>query len=344
VRPRLAWAAVAASLCVFAQQAGPLSNKDAFDLYGRAVQLMESTSLVTPELARAGAPIVENARQAVTTLRSLKRQHAGVTYTLLANLRAYLALADAIPRSGVFAEETARQFAELRGIFERAEANFRSLLQSKETQLRNPDRDDLARYAQANVQLGPPQAGRFRVVFLGDSITGLWRLNEYFPGHDVVNRGIGDQVTDEMLARVEADVVALKPQAMLLLGGTNDIARSVPLQFIENNIKAIAELAQSHGIKPMLASVLPASGEMTLDHPPQSILTLNDWVKRLCRERDYVYVDYFSAMTDPAGQLRADLSDDGLHPNSLGFRLMAPIALAAIEKATPPPAKPKHRR
>ena len=338
----LLWTALAACVCVFAQQPAPLSNRDAFDLYERGVQLMESTSLVQPELARAGAPIIENARRAAATLRSLNRQNAEVTYTFLGNLRAYLALADALPKAGTFADETARQFTELRQIFECADANFRTLLRSKEAQLRNPDRDNLARYAQANAQLGPPQQGRFRVVFLGDSITDLWRLNEYFPGRDFVNRGISGQVTDEMLARVEADVVALKPAAMLLLGGTNDIARGVPIDIVENNIQAIAELTQSHGIKVLLASVLPA-GESRSDHPPQTIVAVNAWIKNLCRLRNYVYVDYFAATVGPSGQLRPDLSDDGLHPNSLGYRLMAPVALVAIEKAVPAAPVSKHR-
>ena len=342
MRLRLLWTALAAGVCVFAQQAAPLSDQDAFDLYGRAVQLMESTSLVQPELARAGAPIIENARQAEATLRSLGRQDAGVTYTFLGNLRAYLALADALPKPGAFADEPARQFTELRQVFERADANFRILLASKEARLRNPDRNSLAHYAPANAQLGPPQPARPRIVFLGDSITDLWRLNEYFPARDFVNRGIGGQITDEMLGRTEADVIALKPVAVLLLGGTNDIARGVPLDIVENNLKAIAELAESHGIKPLLASVLPA-GESRPERPPATIVALNDWIKALCRQRNYVYVDYFAAMTGPTGRLRPDLSDDGLHPNSLGYRIMAPIALGAIEKGMPPAPKSKHR-
>ena len=336
-----------------AQEVRPLSDKDAFDLYGRAVQLMESTSLVAPELARAGAPIVENARQAVVTLRALGRQHAGVTYTFLANVRAYLALADAIPRPEAFSAETARQFTELREVFERAQANFRNLLQSKETQLRNPDRDNVTRYAEASAQLPPPQPDQPRIVFFGDSITDMWRLNEYFPGRDFVNRGIGGQVTTEMLGRVETDVIDLKPAAMLLLAGTNDIARGTPLKIVESNLKAIAELAHAHGIKPMLASVLPVSDyhkdqnpsfERTRERPPQIILALNRWIEDLCRDRGYIYVDYFPALADKAGRFEASQSDDGLHPNSAGYRVMAPIALAAIDKAAPPPPPAKAKR
>src|SRR5437867_13103011 len=64
-----------------------------------------------------------------------------------------------------------------------------------------------------------------RVVFFGDSITDGWRLNEYFPGKPYVNRGIGGQITGEMLGRMKADVIDLKSAAVLILAGTNDIAR-----------------------------------------------------------------------------------------------------------------------
>ena len=63
------------------------------------------------------------------------------------------------------------------------------------------------------------------MVFFGDSITDFWRLNEYFPGKDYVNRGISGQVTSEMLGRMKEDVIDLRPKAMILLAGTNDLAR-----------------------------------------------------------------------------------------------------------------------
>jgi lysophospholipase L1-like esterase len=73
---------------------------------------------------------------------------------------------------------------------------------------------------------------------------------------------------------------------------------------------------------------------------------LNDWLQKFCTERGYAYLDYYAAMVDPAGQLPADLSDDGLHPNAKGFRVMAPLASAAIAKTLAPPVtsqKPKKR-
>jgi lysophospholipase L1-like esterase len=300
---------------------------------------MEATAVAAPELVRAGAPVTENARHAVTTMRSLGGLHAALTYTVLANARAYLALADVVPKPQPMVAETARQFQALREDVERLEAHFRALLEAKESQLRSPDRDNLARYAEANAALGPPQPGRPRVAFLGDSITDGWRLNEYFADRDFVNRGIGGQITGEMLGRTKADVLDLNPAAVLVLAGTNDLARGVPQRTVQNNLAMIARLAEASGVKVLLASVLPVSDyhkdknpqyEMTRRRPPGAILELNQWIQKLCRERGYVYVDYFSAMVDGAGFLKAELADDGLHPNSAGYRVMAPVAEAAI--------------
>ena len=157
-------------------------------------------------------------------------------------LRAYLSLADAVPKPFPFPEAARQQFAELRDNSTRLDAHFRALLDQKDAQLRTSDRDELERYADANRRL-PPDPRNPRVVFLGDSITDLWRLNEYFPDRDFVNRGISGQITGEMLARIKADVLDLHPEAMLILGGTNDLARGIPLTAIENNYWMMADLA-----------------------------------------------------------------------------------------------------
>lgn len=360
MRVSLARPAAAACLAFFCAnsmasgQGTPLPDQKAFELYDRAVQLMGSTALVVPELARAAAPITENVRSAVATLRSLGRQHSGVTYTFLANARAFLLLSGALPKPEAFPQEAARQLAELRDAVDRAEANFRALLQDKETQLRDPDRGELRRYAEENAKVSAPQSGRPRVVFLGDSITDAWRLNEYFPDRDFLNRGISGQTTVELLGRMKADVIDLKPEAVLILAGTNDIAHGVPLKAIEDNLSMIAELAGVHHIKPIFASVMPVSDyhkdqnpafERTPARPPQTIRALNEWIRNYCRERNHLYVDYFSPMVDEKGFLKAELADDGLHPNGAGYRVMAPLALAAIEKSVAgQAAKGKRRR
>jgi len=318
------------------------------------VQLIESTTITIPGLARAAAPVLENTRQALTNLQaSPDQRHTGLTYSFLTNLRAYLALADSLPKPYPFPEEASKQFAELRAAADRVEIHFRALLENVQSRLRNPDRDNLSRYADANQKLPPPQPNEPRVVFFGDSITDGWRLNEYFPERDFVNRGISGQITGEMLGRMKADVIDLKPGAVLVLAGTNDIARGVPLTTIQNNLTLIATLAQAQKIKVVFASVLPISDYhkeenprymRSNERPPGTILQLNAWLRDFCRQQRHAYLDYFSEMADGSGFLKAELADDGLHPNTAGYRIMAPLAQAVIDKVLPPAQGPKQGR
>ena len=331
-----------------------LAGKELLNSYQRVIQLMESTTVSVPELARAGAPLIENARQSYENVRA-NATDGIANYVFLTNLRAYMALSDAVPKPFPFSEEQQKQFNELRDALFRTESHFHALIELKDRQLRNPDRDNLARYAEMDARTTAPETNKPRVVFLGDSITDGWRLNEYFPERDFLNRGISGQITGQMLGRMEADVIKLRPAVMLVLGGTNDIARGVSLSAIEDNLTAIADLAESHGIKVILASVLPVSDyhkdvnpnyEMTRTRPPATIRALNDWIKSFCARREFTYLDYYTQMVDSDGYLKADTADDGLHPNGMGYRIMAPLALGAIDKAmevAPAPKPKKHR-
>jgi len=329
-----------------------LSNNDALALLRRISQLMESTMVATPGMTRAAAPLAENVKQALANIESTSAQNTGQIYNLLANVRAYLSLSDALPKQYPFAETARKQVADLRDSVDRMDADFAALLEYREEQSRGADRDNLKRYADENARLGPPSANTPRVVFLGDSITDGWRLSEYFSGRDFVNRGISGQITGEMLGRMMADVIKLKPAAMLVLAGTNDIARGVPVSTIENNLTMIADLADFNQIRPVFASVLPVSDyhknvnsrfEMTRHRPPATILTLNRWLQQFCAQRGYIYADYFASMVDSAGYLQADLADDGLHPNAKGYRAMAPIALNAIDRTVSTQGKKKKK-
>jgi lysophospholipase L1-like esterase len=235
-----------------------------------------------------------------------------------------------------------RQIESLREKTDMVEVYFRAQLDRREAQLREPDRDNLSRYREANSLSGPPGANEQRVVFLGDSITDGWEVNQYFPGKSYVNRGIGGQITGQMLGRLKADVLDRKPQAMVLLGGTNDLARGVPIDAIQNNIAMIADLAAAYDVAPVVASILPVSDyhagtdprfKRTPDRRPEDILAINVWLRKFCEARGYVYLDYFTAAVDEKGMLRADLADDGLHPNAEGYKIMAPLAERAIAAA-----------
>jgi lysophospholipase L1-like esterase len=196
----------------------------------------------------------------------------------------------------------------------------------------------LAHFKEANMKLGPPAAGENRVVFMGDSITAGWHLDESFPGKPYINRGIGGQTTPQMLVRFRQDVIDLKPKVVVILAGINDIAGNtgpMTLEQTEDNLASMAELARANHIRVVLCSVTPAfdfpwSPGMT---PAPKVIALNEWIKSYAREKGDVYVDYHSAMKDGRDGLPASLSKDGVHPLPAGYAVMTPLAEAGIEKA-----------
>lgn len=324
-------------------------------IYERAVQLMESAGYAIPNLTQPAAPLTESARQSVLSLKGLGRGNPEVHYQFLTSLRAYLLLADAVRKPNPFPAEAKRQLVELRDALSTSEAFFETLVERVYRASRSPDRDNLARYQDSNARIGAPAPNRPRVVFLGDSITDFWRLNEYFPDKDFVNRGIGGQITGQMLGRFNADVIRLKPAAVLILAGTNDIAIGVSLAAIQDNLTMMADLAVAHQIKPIFATLLPVSDyhkntnplfERTKARPLEVIRNLNQWLNEFCRVRNFTFVNYYSVLADPSGQFKSDLAQDGLHPDPAGYRLMAPLALEAINKtvATAAQTQGKKRR
>jgi lysophospholipase L1-like esterase len=205
--------------------------------------------------------------------------------------------------------------------------------------LRN-DWGGLRRYATANAALPAPASGEKRVVFYGNSITDSWARHfpAMFPGRPYVGRGISGQTTPQMLVRFHQDVVALRPSVVVILAGTNDIAGNTgpsTLEMIEDNIMAMTEIAKQHGIAVVLSSVLPAYDfpwKRGLEPAPK-IITLNAWLKRYAAEVGETYLDYHGAMADARGGLPSSLSTDGVHPTVEGYRVMAPLAEAAIAEA-----------
>jgi len=206
----------------------------------------------------------------------------------------------------------------------------------------------LARYRDANRSLAAPAAGEARVVFMGDSITDAWsnqaRFGPFFPGKPYVGRGISGQTTPQMLIRFRPDVIDLKPKVVVILAGTNDIAGNTgPMtnEEIQGNLQSMAELAKANGIKVVLSSIMPtaayhaapnAAPQSTL-RPMSRIIAINEWMKRYAAANGHVYLDYFTPMLDSAGLMKAELTNDDLHPVAAGYAIMAPLAQAAIEKA-----------
>jgi lysophospholipase L1-like esterase len=196
----------------------------------------------------------------------------------------------------------------------------------------------LARFKQDNLKLGAPAVGEDRVVFMGDSITQGWHLDISFPGKPYINRGISGHTTPQMVLRFHQDVVDLKPKAVIILAGINDIAENtgpMTLEETEANLAAMAEIATANHIPVILCSVLPAFDfpwhpGLT---PAAKVIALNEWIKAYAAANGHIYLDYYSPMKDDRGGLPPTLSKDGVHPLPAGYAVMAPLAESAIEQA-----------
>lgn len=198
---------------------------------------------------------------------------------------------------------------------------------------------NLNRYKLDNENLNLPDPGEKRIVFMGNSITEGWSQHhpEFFIDKPYINRGIGGQTTPQMLIRFRQDVIDLKPTIVVILAGTNDIAGNtgpMTLEMIRNNIISMSEIAQANGINVIISSVLPAFDYTWKPglNPDKKIPVLNDMLKQYAESKGFVYIDYFASMVDERNGLKKEYGSDGVHPNELGYKIMAPLAEAAIAK------------
>jgi lysophospholipase L1-like esterase len=196
---------------------------------------------------------------------------------------------------------------------------------------------NLGRFRDANEDLVAAGTVAGRVVFMGDSITEGWDLGDYFPGLPYVNRGISGQTTPQMLVRFRADVLDLRPDVVVILAGTNDIAGNTgPMELTEiaDNIKSMAELALANGVMPVIASVLPAADYPWRPglHPDEKIPALNAMLERYAEQSGVAYLDYFGPMQDGENGLTKTYTTDGVHCTPEGYARMTELANALLER------------
>ena len=199
------------------------------------------------------------------------------------------------------------------------------------------DWPNLNRYKNENVKLILTDSTKNRIVFMGNSITEEWKQfqPEFFSDNKYINRGIGGQTTPQMLIRFRPDVIDLKPTAVVILAGINDIAENTgpsTVKMIADNIISMAELAESNGIKVIISSILPASGFSwsPIHDPPPKILAVNMIIKNYAEKNGMTYLDYYSAMVDNQQGLKKELGLDEVHPNKKGYEVMSILVEKAI--------------
>ncbi|QWX85393.1 acylhydrolase [Cellulophaga sp. HaHaR_3_176] len=207
--------------------------------------------------------------------------------------------------------------------------------------MQSQDWPNFNKFKDANTRIGVPAENENRVVFMGNSITEGW-INygnpELFSKNPYINRGISGQTTPQMLVRFRADVIALKPKAVVILAGINDIAENTgptTLQMIQDNLVSMAELAKANQIKVILSSILPANkfNWNPKIYPADKVIEMNIFIKKYAEENDCIYLDYYTSLVDDKKGMKKEYSDDGVHPTKAGYAVMTSLVEKAIAKA-----------
>jgi len=219
---------------------------------------------------------------------------------------------------------------------------FMALISLLSLDASSQDKDwaNLAKYAGDNKKLGAPAPGEKRVVFMGNSITEGWKIMDsaFFAGRPYIDRGISGQTTPQMLIRFRPDVIELKPAAVVILAGINDIAENtgpITLEAIFGNIVSMVQLAKANNIKVVMCSVLPANRFPWRPSilPAQKVIALNKMLLNYALQNKLVYVDYYSVMVDDQQGLPKKYAEDGIHPTLEGYKVMEGLVEEGIKKA-----------
>ena len=182
------------------------------------------------------------------------------------------------------------------------------------------------------------------VVFMGNSITENWACfhPEFFTSHHYLGRGIGGQTSAHMLVRFQADVIDLRPKAVVIMAGTNDVAHNdfwVAPEKVVDNVIAMCTLAQANGIIPIISSIPPCASFVwrpEIQNAAQTIVGINAALKAYAEANHLKYVDYHAALADENKAFPRSLSEDGCHPNPDTYYQMEEMVVNAINEVLNP--------
>lgn len=211
-----------------------------------------------------------------------------------------------------------------------ARAQTQETYQQRKERLLHEDFPELSRYAADNARI-LASGEKVNIVFMGDSITEGWKGKR--PGFFTagrVGRGISGQTTPQMVLRMMADVVHLKPRFVHIMAGTNDIAGNTgPMTRAQSydNFRMMTQIAKANGIGVILASIPPS------DHFPWRpgldvlgpIREMNAWLRDYAKAERLTWADYTPVLGDAKGAMKPGLASDGVHPTEAGYDAMATV-------------------
>ena len=178
-----------------------------------------------------------------------------------------------------------------------------------------------------------------KAVIMGDSITEGWAKKDpdFFTANNILGRGISGQVTSQMLVRFRKDVLDLEPECVVILAGTNDIAKNngfIEVDDIYGNIVSMCEIAKANKIKPVICSVLPVKKyrwRPEVTDCADRIIRLNAMLKEYAKKNRYTYVDFHSVLKDEENGLPSEYSYDGVHLTNAGYDIIEKILLDTLK-------------
>lgn len=176
-------------------------------------------------------------------------------------------------------------------------------------------------------------AAKGQIVFVGDSITDLCPLDDYYTDLPLAsyNRGIGGDTTQGVIDRLKISIFDVEPSKIVLMIGTNDVDGGRDNDYIIANYRKILDQIKENQptVELFFVSVIPqnkvleeASGLDVTKNNAQ-IDELNEEIEKLCAEYGHTFVDIYDLLLDSDGYLDKRYSDDGLHLNANGFEVWA---------------------
>jgi len=167
-------------------------------------------------------------------------------------------------------------------------------------------------------------ANQADIVMFGNSITEMAEWNELLGRSDIVNRGIGGDITEGMLNRIES-VTKVKPEICFFLGGINDIIKNISQDKTISNVENIISVLIKNNIKPVIQSVIyTGSYYQNCKAINEEVSELNNELSGIAKTNEIAFIDLNKYLSDE-GYLKNEYTYDGLHLNAKGYKVWAEI-------------------